>query len=153
MAVFFMVLEMGDARGHQLAPADHCRMILHYLLVWRTRLVHCSDSRHICSSKMPCVVGEIDLNKKDAKFWAALLLLLGLLQGFYLGLRFPMLPSTPTNEFSSPPVSFFFPPGCPNHEWPLPYFPGGTADDPHRGLRTYLFERVVPSLGRHYGKL
>lgn len=49
--------------------------------------------------------------------------------------------------------AFLLSPGCPDHEWPLPYFPGRTADDPHRGLCAHLSECMVPSLGRHYGKL
>lgn len=49
--------------------------------------------------------------------------------------------------------AFLLSPGCPDHEWPLPYFLGGTADDPHGGLCAHLSECMVPSLGRHHGKL
>lgn len=72
--------------------------------------------------------------------------------------------SNPVSGFPSclwpPPVmgsvhhrAFLLSPGCPDHEWPLPYFPGGTADDPHGDLCAHLSECMVPSLGRHYGKL
>lgn len=77
---FFIVHTVGWARRHQVQPGA-LQGDLTLSLGMMSILGHCSDSRHVCPLEVPCVVGEVGLSGKRAKFSAALPLLLGSLHG------------------------------------------------------------------------
>lgn len=135
---------------------DHCRVILHHLLAW-LRIFHLGP---LFKFQTYLFLGNALCSGRDKSEWEGGKVFVSATTPFSIFV-WSSIGSQASHlafdlhqwwvQFTT--SAFLLSPGCPDHEWPLPYFPWGAAADPHRGLCTHLCECMVPSLGRPYGKL